>query len=75
MVDVRFRQVLLDDELLLGLVGVNRQIVCASIGTTDAFDPTVRGFDFEIPTVLDPEKQKLLFQARAISGQVLLAEA
>lgn len=52
LVNVRFRQAFLDNELLLGFVRVHSQIVGTSVRTTDTFDPSVRRLDFEIPTVL-----------------------
>jgi hypothetical protein len=52
LVDVRLGQGLLDDKLLLGLVGVYSQVVSRSVGTTNTLDPSVRGLNLEIPTVL-----------------------
>ena len=49
---LRFVELDLDSERLLGLDRVDSQIVSGSVGTSDAFDPAVRGLDLEIPTVL-----------------------
>ena len=48
----------LDSERLLGLYRVDSQIVSGSVGTSDTFDPAVRGLDLEIPTVLQVRSVK-----------------
>lgn len=52
LVNIGLGQAFLDDELLLGSVGVNSQVVCASVSTTDTLDPAIGGLDLEVPTVL-----------------------
>lgn len=65
LVNVGFGQAFLDDELLLGSVGVNSQVVCASIGTADTLDPAVGGLDLKVPTVL---KRVLTYLVQARSS-------
>ena len=58
VVDVGFAQSLLDDQLLLGLVCVDGQIVRRSVCTTDTLDPPVRRLDLKVPTVLSKRRDQ-----------------
>lgn len=52
VVDIGLAQGFLDNELLLGLVGVDGQVVGGSIGAADTFNPSVRRLDLKVPAVL-----------------------
>lgn len=53
VVYVGFAQGLLHNELLLGLVGVNSQVIGRSVGTADTFNPSVRRLNLKVPAVLE----------------------